>query len=262
MSKTRYQLNIGLSDYAITAYLTLLKKNPVNGSQLSRASGIPRARIYDVLRILKQKGFAAECAEGMYVPLPADEMIRRLRRDHEADLVALEAIVAEARKTPGEDFIWTLQGYNRVMSKAREMIEEAAEEIYVRMYPEEGRVLHPALRDADERGVPVKYISMKPTNEQFSLQVVHPQHEEIEVALGGRTFDLVVDRREILGGLFISNREDHSVINWGRNRWFVLAGRDSLRHDFFHYFLYKTYHLKEPLSDHEDRLYHLILNDI
>jgi len=41
---------------------------------------------------------------------------------------------------------------------------------------------------------------------------------------------------------------DHSSINRSRNQWFVLAGRDSLRHDFFHYFLYKTYDLKQALK--------------
>lgn len=46
-------LQLGLSQYEITAYLSLVGRHPVNGSQLSRFSGIPRARIYDVLRSLK-----------------------------------------------------------------------------------------------------------------------------------------------------------------------------------------------------------------
>ena len=50
-------------------------------------------------------------------------------------------------------------------------------------------------------------------------------------------------------------------INWGRNQWFVTAGRDSLRHDFFHYFLYKTHTLKQPLNKAEVRLYEIIQND-
>ena len=41
----------------------------------------------------------------------------------------------------------------------------------------------------------------------------------------------------------------------------MTAGRDSLRHDFFHYLLYKTHTLQEPLDDHEKRLYEIILND-
>jgi hypothetical protein len=51
-------------------------------------------------------------------------------------------------------------------------------------------------------------------------------------------------------------------INWGRNRWFVTAGRDSLRHDFFHYFLYKTHTLNQALDDDEKQFYEMIQNDI
>ena len=80
--------------------------------------------------------------------------------------------------------------------------------------------------------------------------------------IGAESFDLVVDKEEFIGGLF--TREDIEVcrISWGRNRWFVTAGRDSLRHDFFHYFLYKTHTLREPLDDHEKKLYEIILNDM
>ncbi len=262
MKKAAYNLNIGLSDYAITAYLTLLKNHPVNGSQLSRFSGIPRARIYDVLRTLNQKGFVAESSEGMYSPLPPEEMIRRLRRSHEADLAILEGILEEAGNSTTDDFIWTLRGYTHVMAKAQEMVDTASQEIYVRLFPAEGQVLNPCLKEAEIRGVAVKYISMQPILKNFSIQVEHPDHETLESTLGGRSFDLVVDRKEILAGLFLPGREDHSIINWGKNRWFVTAGRDSLRHDFFHYFLHKTYRLKQPLSDEEQRLYDIISKDI
>jgi sugar-specific transcriptional regulator TrmB len=262
MPKNRYHLNIGLSDYAITAYIALLKHHPVNGSRLSRSSGIPRARIYDVLRTLKQKGFVAEASEGLYVPLPPDELIRRLRRDYEADLSTLETILEEAREAPGHDFIWTIKGHARVMQQAREMIAAARHEIYVRLYPEEGYLLDPPLKEAAARGVQVKYISMGPSHPSFALQVVHPDCESIASSLGGRSFDLVLDRKEFLGGVFVKDKEDQSLINWGRNRSFVIAGRDSLRHDFFHYFLHKTYHQKQDLSDAEKSLYDIILKDI
>jgi sugar-specific transcriptional regulator TrmB len=262
MPKNRYRLNIGLSDYAITAYIALLKQHPVNGSQLSRTCAIPRARIYDVLRMLKQKGFVAEASQGLYVPLPPDELIRRLRRDYEADLLTLETILEEAKQDPGHDFIWTIKGYGRVMQKAKEMIAAARHEIYVRLFAEEGYLLNPALKEAETRGVQIKYISMTVGHPSFALQVVHPDGEAIEKSLGGRSFDLVMDRKEFLGGVFAKDREDRSLINWGRNQSFVIAGRDSLRHDFFHYFLHKTYNQKQDLSEAEKSLYDVILKDI
>jgi sugar-specific transcriptional regulator TrmB len=250
-----------LSTYSLTAYLALVKNHPVNGSQLSKHSGIPRARIYDVLRTLKSKGFVAELSEGTYLPLPPDEFMKRLRNGYEADLTALENHLREAEKKSSYDFVWTIRGYKKVMSKAREMIRAARSEIYVRLFPEEGARLDDELRAAESRGVQVKYILMSPSDAAFELQVLHPDHESLEALLGGRSLDIVVDKEEFLGGMFVAGKEEHCTVNWGKNRWFVLAGRDSLRHDFFHYFLHKTYEKQEPLTEGEVGLYALIMKD-
>jgi sugar-specific transcriptional regulator TrmB len=261
MVQKRYNLNIGLSDYAITAYLSLVAHHPVNGSQLSRTSGIPRARVYDVLRHLKDRGFVAEPSEGLYIPLPPAELINQLRKNYEADLGKLKALIEEAQAPDQTDFIWTLEGYEMAISKAREMIAAAGAEIYIRLYPEEARRLVPSLVEAQKRGVSVKCIFMKPYPDTFALQVIHPASGEIEAGIGGRSFDLVVDKAEFLGGILENGKEEQAKINWGRNRWSVIAGRDSLRHDFFHYFLYKLYDRKKSLTAAEAELYRLIRQD-
>jgi sugar-specific transcriptional regulator TrmB len=241
--------------------VALLQHHPVNGSQLSNRAGIPRARIYDILRTLKKRGFVAETGKGRFVPLPPDELIKQLRRDHEKDLERLESLINDARVPAENDFIWTVNGYRRAMDKAETMIRGARKEIYIRLFPREADNLVTPLTEAEARGVQVKCIFMAPFPETFAIQVVHPQHEIVEASLGGRSFDLVVDQREFMGGLFPPADSDACRINWGRNRWFVIAGRDSLRHDFFHYFLYKTQTLNQPLNDAERNLYDIIQSD-
>ena len=262
MQKTYNLPTLGLSDYAIQAYLALLQHHPTNGSQLSKRSGIPRARIYDILRTLKAKGFVTETSQGIFVPLPANELIKQLRRNHEKDLVRLKTLVKEVQTPTDHDFIWTVTGYQRVMDKAKEMIELARTEIYIRLFPQESKALVQALKRAEKQGVQVKCIFMEPFPKTFRIQVTHPQHEIVERNLGGRSFDLVVDKQEFIGGLFTVENIEASRINWGRNRWFVTAGRDSLRHDFFHYFLYKTHTLHQPLDEDEKQLYDIIQNDM
>ncbi len=253
---------IGLSDYEVTAYLFLLQKHPVNGSQLSKSSGIPRARIYDVLRSLKEKGVVAESDEGLYVPLPPEELIKRLRLRHESELEVLQERFREASQESNYDYVWIMRGYEEVMAKAGEMIEAAGQEVYIRMFSAESRFLRPALTHADQRGVPVKYIAMQPEPLDFPCQIIHPGHETIEDILGGRSLDLVVDRQEVLGGLLEEGAEDLSPINWGKNSWLVTSTRDSLRHDYFHYFLYQTYELQRSLSTEEAALYDSIMRDV
>lgn len=253
--------NFGFSQYETTAYLTLLSHHPINGSQLSRHSGIPRARIYDVLRGLKTKGVVVELDKGQFAPLPPDETLKRFRRQFDDELGALEKQFETAAVSTTYDYVWTITGYNDVMAKAREMVVSSRSEIYIRLYPEETRLLDAALREAATRGVQVKFISMGEPPSTFDLQVTHPGADIVAERAGGRSLDIVVDRREILVGLFENGREDQSPINWARNHWFVVATRDSLRHDFFHYFLHKTYDLGEPLSGREAAIYELIKGD-
>ncbi len=262
MAPKRYNIDVGLSDYAISAYISLLKHHPVNGSQLSRYSGIPRARIYDVLRTLQDKSFVTETSAGVFIPLPPDEFIKLLRNNHEVNLAKLENLIKDIETPDDHDFIWTIKGYQSVLKKAEEVITGARSEIYVRLYPQEAQTLLPTLKQAEKDGVPVKCIFMEPFPKTFRVQVEHPQHKEVEQKLGGRSFDLIVDKKEFLGGMFIAGKEDQCRISWGRNRWFVIAGRDSLRHDFFHYFLYKTSTLKQELNTSEKRLYKQILDDM
>jgi hypothetical protein len=62
-------------------------------------------------------------------------------------------------------------------------------------------------------------------------------------------------------GIFEEGQEDASPINWTRNRWFVIANRDSLRHDFYHCFLDKIIERGETLSDKERQIYGFIKAD-
>ena len=180
MAKDITELNIGLSQYVVTAYMALVADHPVNGSQLSRNSGIPRARIYDVLRTLKSKGFVVESSPGMYTPIPSKELIRRLRHDHETALSALENKLKDVEQQSHNDMIWRIKGYDAALGKAKEMITGAEDEIYVRMFPEEGELLDPELKAAEKRGVQIKYISMTEAPDKFDFQVIHPPHRNLK----------------------------------------------------------------------------------
>jgi sugar-specific transcriptional regulator TrmB len=262
MPKTYHLSHLGLSDYAVHTYLSLLQHHPINGSQLSKRSGIPRARIYDVLHALRKRGFVSEASKGSFVPLPPDELIKQLRQCHEKDLDRFKNLIEEVRTPTDHDFIWRITGYQRVMEKAGEMIDAARQEIYIRLFIREAETLLQPLKAAERRGVQVKCIFMEPFPETFTIQVVHPQHEKVERRLGGRSFDLVVDKAEFIGGMFTDANTDDCPINWGRNRWFVISGRDSLRHDFFHYFLFKTQTLHQALNEDEQRIYAIIQEDM
>jgi HTH-type transcriptional regulator, sugar sensing transcriptional regulator len=253
--------NIGLSQYELKTYIALVGNNPSNGSQLSRNSGIPRARIYDVLRGLMQKGIVTELDKGLFAPLPPEELIKRLTHRFNTNLAELEAVINAARPKTSYEHVWTLEGYYAIARKAEEMIDSAKREIYTRLFPEEAQFLSLKLKAAEKRGVEVKYISMGIPPVALKYQIIHPEYENISNMLGGHDIEVIVDKQQILIGLLMHGQEDKSPVNWTKSYYLVMAGRDALRHDFFHYFLYKTYELGQSLTEDERQLYNLIKND-
>lgn len=253
--------NLGFSQYEITCYLTLAAHHPINGSQISKISGMARSRVYDVLRNMVRKGFVLDVGDGRYVPLPPEELYKRLKRDFQEGLETLQHQLNGNAAEAAYEFIWMIRGYDKVIAKAREMIAAARKEIYVRLYPESGERLLPALRKAERSGAGVRYIAMGDPPGDFEIQVTHPDSLDLIEPIGGRSFDIITDRSEALVGIFEKGREDISPINWTRNRWFVIANRDSLRHDFYHCFLEKIVDQGEMLSEKERQIYAFIKAD-
>ncbi|WDP84685.1 MAG: TrmB family transcriptional regulator [Desulfobacter sp.] len=252
---------LGFSQYEAACYMALVGKHPINGSQLSKVSGIARSRIYDVLRNLIAKGHVIEVQSGQYAPLPSDELIRRLKREFKTNIASVENEIAKVGRKEDFEYVWTLTGYDNVMAKAKEMIESAEKEIYTRLFPEADHHLADALETAEKRGVAIRYIAMGKVPKRFDVQATHPGQKELIAKIGGRSFDIITDKKEALVGIFETDNEDAAPINWTRNQWFIIANRDSLRHDFYHCFLEKTLDRNQALTPEEKRIYQLIKED-
>jgi sugar-specific transcriptional regulator TrmB len=257
----KQDLLLGLSRSEVSAYLALLRYHPANGSLLSKHSGVRRPNIYDVLRTLKQKGYVSELGKGLYVPLPPEELLKRLKTQINVELADFEKQVQAAQSTLNTEYVWTIKGYGKVIDKAREMIGSAEKELYLQLYREEAHYLDEEIQKALRRGVEIKYVSMGEPLTQYDLMVVHPNTEALEEGHGGRVFDVVRDKIEILVGMFAHGREDESPVNWAQNHWFVMAIREGIRHDFFHFFVHKLLDRGQSLTEKELRIYNLIKND-
>lgn len=252
----------GLSETELLCYKFMLSHHPVNGYQISLDSGIPRSRIYDILRSLKRKGLVSEVEKGKYVPLPAEETLKRIEEQVEGKLNRLKKELIQPVEKIDYEYVWTLEGHEKVIDKAREMISASEKEIYMRLYLEEAYRLVDELGAAVSRGVEIKSIAMDRPLLDLEMQLVHPRSEELVSILGGRSFDLVVDRAEALVGLFHSGQEDISPINWAKNHWFVYAAREGLRHDFYHCILARVFESGSTPSQAERRIYEYISNDL
>jgi len=95
----------------------------------------------------------------------------------------------------------------------------------------------------------------------YDVQIFHPDFEDLKDKLGGESIDIIADNVEALAGMFETDNINHSPFIWTRNHWFVIANRDSLRHDFYHYFFNKLYEKGKSLSTRDKQIYEFIKAD-
>jgi len=231
------------------------------GSQLSKLSGIARSRIYDVLRSLANKKVVFEIEKGLYVPLPFEELKKRLRGQFESNLKILDDQLNAMINQSTFEYLLTLNGVQEVLSKAEDIINSARQELYLRLFPDTWERLKDHIELAIQRGVGVRFISMGPMELHYDIQIFHPDVEHLKDKLGGESIDIIADKKEALAGIFETNNVHYSPFIWTRNHWFVIANRDSLRHDFYHYFLDKLYEKGESLSTRDKQIYAFIKAD-
>jgi len=261
MDITAILSDLAFSKYESSCYLALLAKHPTNGSQLSKLSGIARSRIYDVLRGLVKKKLVFEIEKGLYVPLPFDELKKRLRSQFESNLKMLDEQLDAMVEQSNFEYLFTLNGCDEVLSKARDIIGSARRELYLRLFPETWGRLRDTIDMAIQRGVVVRFVSMGPMDLVYDIQVFHPDCDDIRQRLGGESIDIIADKAEAIAGIFETDNVNRSPFIWTRNHWFVTANRDSLRHDFYHYFLDKLYEQGQSLSTRDKQIYAFIKAD-
>ena len=77
--------NFGLNQYEAKAYVSLLSIGTSNAYSISKASGIPRSRIYDILESLTNSGVVMfeETSDNVknYTALPAEVFLERIREE-------------------------------------------------------------------------------------------------------------------------------------------------------------------------------------
>src|SRR5699024_11097363 len=76
--------SLSFTDYEARIYITLLKKNPLNGNEISIASGVPNSKVYENLRRLEEKENVFSVTEGSkkkYVPLPFHNYLEKVKED-------------------------------------------------------------------------------------------------------------------------------------------------------------------------------------
>ncbi|MDK2782837.1 MAG: HTH-type transcriptional regulator, sugar sensing transcriptional regulator [Thermococcaceae archaeon] len=127
---------LGLTKYESLAYITLLKLGTSKATDLTKESGIPHTRIYDVLSSLHRKGFV-DIMHGtprMYKPVNPEIVFEKLKEELLSDIDSVKKALLELYKSVhGEDIpeIWTIHGFENTLERAEYIIRSAKREVLI-----------------------------------------------------------------------------------------------------------------------------------
>lgn len=224
--------DLGFSNYEAKAYWGLIQENAISGYRLSKLTGIPRSRIYEILERLTVKGFAIQLQSDPveYVPLAVEDLMTQLKGNFDDKLSILKTEVERLSTKGTQESIWNLRTREMIINRARAMIIKAQKSIYLVAWAETIEELRTELKDAANQGIRIVTISC---GEISSLAGIHYKHafEEDLVQMDNSSINLVIDGNEVLVGETLP--ADSCQAAWSNNSGLIFVTEEYIRHEVY-----------------------------
>ncbi len=224
--------NLGMTEYEVKAYLSLLKEYPVNGYALSKNSGIPRSRIYEVLNSLKDKQIVFEQKEGKsvsYYPLEPKSLLEKYKKKFHNMMDNIEEYTKEVyTKNKDDNRLIIINGREKIIDFINLLISDARKRIALSIWEEEINEISNSLDKAIERGVTVKGIYLG-ANNRYKQLVTHRRIDRYLAEKKERYMTITVDSTHVVFGIL--SRGEDSKVTWAKDSGFVEMSEDYISHD-------------------------------
>ena len=203
----------GLNQYEAKAYAALLKTGTANAYAICKESGIPRARIYDVMEAITERGLAMleESSEKVkcYTPVPTKVFLDRIKDEWESDYedVKNKLNELETQEKVQEIYVFTVKGKKNILAYCRQLLKEADHHVILSVWSNMYEQLLPELKQCKGRGCKIAGIGHEIENpiegiEQHCDDKLHNTVENVP------WFILSVDGRKLLYGYSVEADKD------------------------------------------------------
>ncbi len=238
--------SLGLTNYEIRVYTALLSTGATTAAEISKRSGVPYSKIYDVLNSLYVRGWTysdnlrpqnffpkspSTAVEAMMV-----EMENSIRNNRNIIINELMPIYEKTGLKEKPD-IWVVSGLYNIASKVTEIIQSTKEELLIAIPKIPDTVIksiQPFLRELFEKGVKIIIL----VSEETSAEIIKPMSRVAEIRLKNSMFGggVIGDSKQVLI-LLGEGKNDNSE----NNNYDIIAiwaehiGLASFAKDYFKY---------------------------
>lgn len=248
---------LGYNQYEAKAYIKLLEEWPVNGYTLSKNSGVPRSKIYEVLNNIckKQLVFEKETQNGVvYYPLEPDQLVDKLKKKYETIIENVEKETVQLFSKAKEQYSSKIiTGRNNIFDFIRALVGKANERIDISIWKEEFIDLENSLEEAIKKNVKVKGIFFGDDNKLKNVLI----HRRLETYLDEkeeRYIIIIIDKREAVSGII--SRGEESQVTWTNDFGAIDIMEDYIIHDV----MINEY--SNSLSEDERRKYEISMDKV
>ncbi|MEH7097723.1 TrmB family transcriptional regulator [Neobacillus vireti] len=200
---------LGFNEYEAKSYVSLVKQGPVTAYQVSKDSGIPRARIYDVLGNLVEKGLVLKediDDTTRYSPLPVEIFLQKAQSEWQSTYSVLSDSLRslETSDKKMDNRVLTLKDYKTIINYCETLIKKAEKRIVISMWDDMYEVLKKDLIQATEKAT-VQGITLHVENPIGNLET-HRHTPFTETPSTDHWFILCIDSKEMIYGPSIEER--------------------------------------------------------
>ncbi|MBM3791438.1 MAG: TrmB family transcriptional regulator [Acidobacteria bacterium] len=219
---------LGLSTYEAKAYFAAVGQPPITGYRLSQLSGVPRARIYEIVEKLAAKGLLI-FQSGDRTLLTAANYEKFLDQKESESREIIDGLREAMAAVPAAESsgIWNIAGRTQVLQTARDLLAAAKRYVYLEVMAEDVPELLAAWQKLHKRKITAHGVYCGDLGSCPPGLVKHLG----ESCLTCSEFAIVIDGEQALIGC--TQPEDSAAAALTQNKGIVNIAREYIRHEVF-----------------------------
>ncbi len=207
---------LGFTEYEAKAYTALVQNSHVSAYQVSKNSGIPRARIYDILNVLVEKGLVLKeeaADQTTYSSIPVAMFLQQIQQRWQSNFTSISDHLErlETKEQETEHKVLMLKGKETIVNYCQSLLQKAEMKVMLSMWEDMYDVLREDIQEVAKH-VPVHGITLYVEEHLASIDRHRATHYTRKTSTP-HWFILSIDGQEMIYGHSPSNQEIAFITN-------------------------------------------------